>query len=439
MKLSKINLLIIHGIFGFVLTRYSFLSTYYGLFIILLGTYFILEKPDPNEKYPLVFSAYIVGLEVLLRMTGANLFWEFGKYAMIYFLILGLLRKNNRVQIFSPILLYFLLLLPAILYVPLDSLTLWRQNISFNLSGPAALTISSIYFFNKKVERKTLNQVLFYMILPIVSIAIYNLFTMPDLLTYRFSPYSDFYTSGGFGPNQVSTIFGLGIVGLFTAQVLGFNLTGSKYIDILVLIIFFGLGLITFSRGGIFAAIISSIIAITYYLFHEQKIYYMILKGFGFLFASITAWVIIVSITDGIISERYGFGKSESGERLILDLTGRTLIYEIDINIFHDNVFTGVGPGQAFKLREEYGYGKQVAAHTEYSRMLAEHGILGLISLIILIAVSIFHLSKHNSVTNKFIRILFGILALLTMGHSAMRLVMPAFVYGFLFSKYENS
>jgi len=100
MKLSKINLLIIHGIFGFVLTRYSFLSTYYGLFIILLGTYFILEKPDPNEKYPLVFSAYIVGLEVLLRMTGANLFWEFGKYAMIYFLILGLLRKNNRVQIF---------------------------------------------------------------------------------------------------------------------------------------------------------------------------------------------------------------------------------------------------------------------------------------------------------------------------------------------------
>ena len=111
----------------------------------------------------------------------------------------------------------------------------------------------------------------------------------------------------------------------------------------------------------------------------------------------------------------------------------------IDINIFHDNVFTGVGPGQAFKLRKEYGYGKQVAAHTEYSRMLAEHGILGLISLIILIAVSIFHLSKHNSVTNKFIRILFGILALLTMGHSAMRLVMPAFVYGFLFSKYKNS
>jgi len=439
MKLSKINLLIIHGIFGFVLTKSPSLSTYYGLFIILLGTYFILGKPDPKEKYPFIFSAYIVGLEVLLRMAGASLFWEFGKYAVIYFLILGLIRKNKKIQIFSPLLLYFLLLLPAILYVPLDSLNLWRQDVAFNLSGPAALTLSSIYFFNKRVKRKILNQVLFYMILPIVSMAIYNLFTMPDLSTYQFLPYSDFYTSGGFGPNQVSTIFGLGIIGLFTAQVLGYNLTGSKYIDLLVLIIFFGLGLITFSRGGILAAIISSILAITYYLFYNQKKMYMILKGFGLLLVSVTAWVIIVSITDGIISQRYGVGKSEYGERLILDLTGRALIYEIDLNIFYDNIITGVGPGQAFKLREKYGYGKQIAAHTEYSRMLAEHGILGLISLIILIAVSIFHLSKYDSVLNKFIKIIFVILALITMGHSAMRLVMPSFIYGFLFSKYEDS
>ena len=58
------------------------------IFIILIGTFYILEKPDPLEKYPLIFSAYKVGLEVLLRMAGASLFWEFGKYAVIYFLIL---------------------------------------------------------------------------------------------------------------------------------------------------------------------------------------------------------------------------------------------------------------------------------------------------------------------------------------------------------------
>ena len=59
----------------------------------------ILVKPDPLGKYPLIFSAYIVGIEVLLRMTEANLFWEFGKYAVIYFLLLGMARKQIKIKI----------------------------------------------------------------------------------------------------------------------------------------------------------------------------------------------------------------------------------------------------------------------------------------------------------------------------------------------------
>ena len=55
------------------------------------------------------------------------------------------------------------------------------------------------------------------MILPIISMAIYNILDMPNLLEYQFMPYSDFYTSGGYGPNQVSTIFGLGIAALMAA------------------------------------------------------------------------------------------------------------------------------------------------------------------------------------------------------------------------------
>ena len=71
--------------------------------------------------------------------------------------------------------------------------------------------------------------------------AVYNMLTMPDLATYRFLPYSDFSTSGGYGPNQVSSIFGLGIIGLIAAQVLRINLSGNKsplfaYIILFVLI-----------------------------------------------------------------------------------------------------------------------------------------------------------------------------------------------------------
>ena len=176
--------------------------------------------------------------------------------------------------------------------------------MAFNLSGPAALMLSAIYFFNRIINKKLLSQIVFYMVLPIFTMTVYNIFTMPDLSTYQFLPYSDFYTSGGYGPNQVSTIFGLGIVSILLTLVLRMKLFGNKIIDIIVLGSFISFGLITFSRGGILAAGIAFTSAMSYYLFHNQKKILMIVNSTGLLIISIIAWVIIVSITDGVIMQR---------------------------------------------------------------------------------------------------------------------------------------
>ena len=87
---------------------------------------------------------------------------------------------------------------------------------------------------------------------------------------------------------------------------------------------------------------------------------------------------------------------------------------------------------------ERYGYGKVVAAHTEFSRMLAEHGLLGLFSLSLLIGIPIYYFISNESPKSKLIKIVFGTLALLTMLHSAMRIAMPCFAYGLLFPKYYD-
>ena len=79
------------------------------------------------------------------------------------------------------------------------------------------------------------------------------------------------------------------------------------------------------------------------------------------------------------------------------------------IQIFYDYFLTGVGPGQAPKLREIYGYGKRVAAHTEYSRMLSEHGMLGLFSLLLLFGISLFHFFRSQPIEKKLIQNIFGI------------------------------
>ena len=208
---------------------------------------------------------------MLLRMGRATLFWEFGKYAIIYFILLGIIRKSKEININVPILFYFLLLSLSIILVPYNSFSQWRQDIAFNLSGPAMLMISSIYFFNTRISKIELLNILSFAIYPIISMSVFVYLKMPDIQTYNFLPYSNPSTSGGYGPNQVSTIFGLGVAILVLSQILRGEIFGRKAIDLSILILFFSLGLMTFSRGGILAAIITISITMNYHLFHDQK------------------------------------------------------------------------------------------------------------------------------------------------------------------------
>ena len=112
------------------------------------------------------------------------------------------------------------------------------------------------------------------------------IFKMPDLDSYKFSPYSDPITSGGYGPNQVSTIFGFMIAGLSFGQIFKIKITESQIIDIACLFLFTGLGLITFSRGGLFASFISIVFCIiSYHITSFNKV-----ENFFFADASDIFW-----------------------------------------------------------------------------------------------------------------------------------------------------
>jgi len=435
---AKIYLILFHVMLGLILSNFRFISTYYGLGIIIIGTYLILIYQDPKGHLPIIFSCYIMGIEVLLRMGRSTLFWEFGKYAIIYFIFLGIIRKSKEININVPILFYFLLLSLSIILVPFNSFSQWRQDVAFNLAGPAVLMISSIYFFNTRISKIELLNILSFAIYPIISMSVFVYLKMPDIQTYNFLPYSNPSTSGGYGPNQVSTIFGLGVAILVLSQILGGKIFGRKAIDLSILILFFSLGLMTFSRGGILAAIITISITMIYHLFHDQKRILIFIKGIGISIIIIISWLVIAEITNGVINKRYGVGNATYTEKLLGDLTGRTELYKIDLLIFSDNIFTGIGPGQANLKRMDYGYGKSAAAHTEYSRMLAEHGLPGLVSLFILLGFPFYFFYSSNGAPTKLIIIYFSVLVLLTMFHSAIRVSMPALMFGFIFADFED-
>jgi O-antigen ligase len=108
--------------------------------------------------------------------------------------------------------------------------------------------------------------------------------------------------------------------------------------------------------------------------------------------------------------------------------TGRIEIVQDDLRIFKEHPFMGVGPGMATGYR--YLFQRGIVAHTEFSRMLAEHGILGLAAIILLIVIAIRNIRSAKQRKDKAITASLLLWSIAFMFINAMRLVAPSFLFG---------
>ena len=93
--------------------------------------------------------------------------------------------------------------------------------------------------------------------------------------------------------------------------------------------------------------------------------------------------------------------------------------------MFLDNPILGVGVGKGVEVRL-METGNKVLSHDEITRMLAEHGSLGILGLLILFFTPLFLYldNKFNMYLLCFLTFWF-----FTINHAAMRIAAPAFVY----------
>ncbi len=363
--------------------------------------------------------AYIVGAEVLWRMTHANVFWEFGKYAISLILIVALLRvrvRRNRMLAIA----YFGMLVPSILLTVLAlSLEVGRQQLSFNLSGPLALTLCVLFFSNIRLQREELHTAMFALLGPVVAIgtlAFYSTTTARDL---HFFGDSNATTSGGFGPNQVSAMLGLGL--LFSLLMLLERRASVRLqVSLLVLAVLLATqAALTFSRGGLTMAFAGAAAAMFYLVRNSRtRITFVIL---AMLLFGIGKYVVVPRLevfTAGKLGERY----------TDLDPSGRTLIAGFDLQLFVEHPLLGVGPGVAPALREEIG--KQGAAHTEFTRLLAEHGLLGILAIVFLLILGVRTVRGAATLQARAFVVAMLVWFTLFLLVNAMRLAAPAFVFG---------
>src|SRR6187402_3582205 len=425
-ELSYIYLILCHAFLGVLVFGLPFISKIYTLTIFGFGVYYIVKNKNRNNE-ALIMSAYVVGVEVLLRMTDGMLLNEFGKYSILIFMFLGMIYSG-----FSKnALLYWiflLLLIPGIIVSTLsfNFETNIRKAIAFNISGPVCLGISSIYCYQRKISFDRLKDVITAFSLPLVAIVVYLFLYTPSVKAVVTGTQSNFETSGGFGPNQVSTILGLGIFIFFVQLLLNSKTMLLQIINAGFVLVFAFRGLVTFSRGGVMTAMmmIFLLIAVLYFQANfktRPKIGLIILFSF---MGGLGVWGYSSIQTSGLINKRYA-NEDARGREKKSKLSGREDIIASELQMFLDNPIFGVGVGRNKEIREKET-GIIAASHNEISRMLAEHGSLGIFDLLILFftPLLLFVNNRQNILVLSFVAFW-----LLTINHAAMRIAAPAFVY----------
>ncbi|PNW26200.1 hypothetical protein BKP44_17775 [Formosa algae] len=402
------------------------------LYFTIVCLYFIgkvLMSPTREKVMWVLFGcAYIAAAESLFRMTGGGLFYEFSKYYVILLVLMGMFFTgvaNNS----YPYFIYFILLVPAVLVA---STTLgydlnFRKSIAFVLSGPVCLGASALYCYDKKLTQEQLLQILACMSFPVLAMMVYLFLYNPSIKEVLNGTGSNFDASGGFGPNQVSSLLGLGMVVLTVRFFLKSPTIFLKVLNLVLLGLVSFRALVTFSRGGVITALMMIIgfLVVLYgtssFKRRQQILGSLIILGVGI----IITWGITTNQTDGMIENRYT-NKNATGEEKEDISTGRVDLFEREFEGFLRHPFLGVGASgmKQVRLEEE---GKIIASHNEVSRLFSEHGIFGIIILLLLIITPLGYRNQHkgNMLFYSFLIFWFA-----TINHSAMRIAAPGFIYG---------
>ena len=280
--------------------------------------------------------------------------------------------------------------------------------------------------YKRRVLFNDLQNVVVAMGLPIVATMVYLFLYNPSVKDVVTGTSSNFETSGGFGPNQVSTILGLGMFVFFTQFIL---FSKSKILTVIngsLLLLVSYRAIVTFSRGGVITGVIMILVLLGILYFYSKA---KIRGKFGFVFLfiglmGVAIWSYTSIQTSGLIEKRYS-NQDAAGRTKKDRLGGREAIMDVEFKVFIDNPVLGVGAGMGKQFRKD-NFGVNVASHNEITRMLSEHGLFGIFGLLLLLITPLI-LYMNNRQHLYFLS--FYVFWLLTINHAAMRTAAPAFVY----------
>ena len=415
-----------------ILTPWVLIAWFY---LVLLTTGFTIVRKTNGSFVPLVYLiTYTTSFELLARMSGTSpiIPYELGKYLMLAMLLFGIAKGFRKGYIGW---LMFLLLIPAA-FIDTTGETTFR-NIVFNLIGPLNVALAVVFFRQQEMEKTDFIEAMRLLFYPLVAVLAFTVFKSPDLEDIEFTLGANFEASGGFGSNQVSTALGLGAFLVFMFWRKKWDLAGYKWLGILLFLFIVFRGLVTFSRGGM----VGGALGIILFLILEKGTggTERDIKPVKALLAVIPIFLVLVftfiyadKATGGLLSKRYqgetpGTMAGRKEKTLNVITSNRLQIFGDDLKLWKDHPVLGVGVGASQHLRDKT---EGFLSHVEISRLLSEHGILGMIYTIILLFYGFKIFRQHKQLPLGGALAALYVIALFTTFHAAMRTYISPLLFG---------
>jgi hypothetical protein len=412
-------LLAAHLVGGHLMAISPVLATLHALATTVVVAWVALFSRRPDAVVGA--AAYVAACEVLWRQTEASVPWQASTYLLIAIFAVGIVRfaprPPRRLRAAIPI-VYLVLLAPGAFATAGALGVLGSQELlGFYLGPPIVLALGVLLMRQHWTRWEALRPVLWLLCAPIFATLGLATAGAIGLSAVDFlSEESNIAASGGYGPNQVSAVVGLGAV-VFAFLALKERNWLLRSTAAALAFWCLAQGALTFSRGGLINVLVAAAFALPHFLTRARNVFGVVLVSvFVFVVCGLVLLPRLQDLTGGVIESRL---TSTDGSRVELA--------QIDVDIFFANVATGVGVGLS---EEERGQGAgDYAAHTEYTRLLAEHGLFGLGALACLIWMACTSYRRSQGLVARAWTAALLAWAFAEMTHSAMRLSVTPFVF----------
>ncbi|MAT39625.1 MAG: hypothetical protein CL946_08470 [Ectothiorhodospiraceae bacterium] len=410
--------ILLHALLATAAHNFPFVATIHAGVVGLYSLYLVF-----NEKHIghyLALMGYIASCEVFWRMTRATIPWMYAEYLCLFLIIFGLMRiSGSQKTIFLP-LYYVALLLPSMV------LTFFqydfgeaREAVAFNLVGPVVLGTGMFVASRFKVPHRYVVKALLLSVFPAIAIAVITILSVyVEGAAFAAVSESNKAASGGYAPNQVSSALSFGIVALLLIMFTSSEYKHARRLFIIIIVVLIAQMILTLSRGGVANLAVFLVVALPFFISsNTRRVQFLT----AVVVAIVVMWAVVLpaldDYTSGAITRRYSDAET----------TRRTYIMEREIDVFEESPIMGVGPGRAMEYRFLSGHG-YVQSHTEYTRVLAEHGLVGALGTILLAITFIILFFRTKDIWRK--GFIFGSAAWIFtyFAHSASRTVQFAFL-----------